>query len=689
MLKRAFRTLFEALPLATVVGDRALVVHGGLCRAGHEPGFRNRTDAVSLAEAARVWRQRDVPSAARGREDLIMLDFLWSDPHEGRGLQPNARGGNTLMFGGDVTVDLLAREGLALLVRSHDWPRDNRPHGYHWCQQGHQRTGKNGGKIEMLPGQRSVCLTLFTASDYCGGCGNRGAVVVFAGGGGAAGAGLTAMEVREWQPEEAMLTWQRAATQTTSPPRGHAGCVGGALAATVLREEVMLKVKSLIVEHKHELWRALRSHDAGGGLHVPLDTWVQCMTRVLGDFRWEKLVGERASHAVATAVPNPDGSQRPLVCYSRFLARHQIRHTGNVMGAQAGLRRVLMSQLFLALLIQNEPLAHTLAALDRDGDGTVTVDDLHAALSHTVPALTDRQAWGLIRTSAAHSHAAPGGGGGRGSDEVKVFDLLDRLANGFAGSRWAAARVPAAHAQWVPRVLQQVAADLLRSSYGGAGTHDGPTARGRAKSPGKLAGKLAAMNDGAGRGLAQTLAGVVAEFFEASDVDGTGYLSAAEMTRALGALPTCRAMAAADLRELVDYCDILQNGQINYLELLSAMVLEPATDMAEHVIEDALEAVYRTLFFDFRPLMSQAIDDFILGGYTNTRCSRQDFGAALTAVNETLGGVLAAEQLQLIIDTIDAGDGDEAVDFKTFFDAFEIFDTELPRDPGVAGEGQA
>ena len=71
----------------------------------------------------RVWRQRDVPSAARGREDLIMLDFLWSDPHEGRGLQPNARGGNTLMFGGDVTVDLLAREGLALLVRSHDWPR--------------------------------------------------------------------------------------------------------------------------------------------------------------------------------------------------------------------------------------------------------------------------------------------------------------------------------------------------------------------------------------------------------------------------------------------------------------------------------------------------------------------------------------------------------------------------------------
>ena len=113
-----------------------------------------------------------------------MLDFLWSDPHEGRGLQPNARGGNTLMFGGDVTVDLLAREGLALLVRSHDWPRDNRPHGYHWCQQGHQRTGKNGGKIEMLPGQRSVCLTLFTASDYCGGCGNRGAVVVFAGGGG-------------------------------------------------------------------------------------------------------------------------------------------------------------------------------------------------------------------------------------------------------------------------------------------------------------------------------------------------------------------------------------------------------------------------------------------------------------------------------------------------------------------------
>ena len=112
----AFKHLFYALPLVTVVGERVMVVHGGLCRAGHEPGYQRRSEAVSLAEVQGLSRARDIPGDIWARQDLIMSDLLWSDPHDGHGLMPNGRGGNTQMFGGDVTEEMLAREGLVLLV---------------------------------------------------------------------------------------------------------------------------------------------------------------------------------------------------------------------------------------------------------------------------------------------------------------------------------------------------------------------------------------------------------------------------------------------------------------------------------------------------------------------------------------------------------------------------------------------
>ncbi len=76
-LKTAFRHLFYALPLATVVGSKVLVVHGGLCRAGHEPGFQRISDPVSVAEMKRVARKRDLPAGTGSRHDMILNDTLW------------------------------------------------------------------------------------------------------------------------------------------------------------------------------------------------------------------------------------------------------------------------------------------------------------------------------------------------------------------------------------------------------------------------------------------------------------------------------------------------------------------------------------------------------------------------------------------------------------------------------------
>eukprot|EP00971_Amphidinium_carterae_P011914 234782-Amphidinium_carterae.1 len=171
-LKNAFRELFYALPLVHVVGERVMVVHGGLWRAGYEVGYQRRcAKPVTLKEVEVLNRQRDIPAAAERRVDMIMLDACWSDPHEGKGILPSPRGGATVIFGGDVTASVLNREGLAMLVRSHDWPRNNEPHGHEWFHHQHTAT------LPPLDGQQALTLSVFTASDYCGDSGNRGEII--------------------------------------------------------------------------------------------------------------------------------------------------------------------------------------------------------------------------------------------------------------------------------------------------------------------------------------------------------------------------------------------------------------------------------------------------------------------------------------------------------------------------------
>ncbi|KAK2076490.1 hypothetical protein QBZ16_001016 [Prototheca wickerhamii] len=87
-----------------------------------------------------------------------MCEMMWSDPRPAPGREPNARGVG-IAFGPDVTRDFLERNGLSLLVRSHEVKDE----GYEVAHDGY-------------------CVTIFSAPNYCDQMGNKGAYITFEGG---------------------------------------------------------------------------------------------------------------------------------------------------------------------------------------------------------------------------------------------------------------------------------------------------------------------------------------------------------------------------------------------------------------------------------------------------------------------------------------------------------------------------
>jgi len=144
-----FQRFFMLLPIASVVGSWAFVIHGGL--------FRD-TD-VTLDDLRKVNNKRQPPLKLESRDDELLFDALWSDPHEGDGVaMGSARGGYSIQFGPDVTKAFCKRTGVKSVIRSHQLPKRQR-----------------GFEIT----HNSMLLTIFSASNYGGVCRNRGGVLIF------------------------------------------------------------------------------------------------------------------------------------------------------------------------------------------------------------------------------------------------------------------------------------------------------------------------------------------------------------------------------------------------------------------------------------------------------------------------------------------------------------------------------
>eukprot|EP00598_Pedospumella_elongata_P006227 CAMPEP_0184983522 /NCGR_PEP_ID=MMETSP1098-20130426/12696_1 /TAXON_ID=89044 /ORGANISM="Spumella elongata, Strain CCAP 955/1" /LENGTH=305 /DNA_ID=CAMNT_0027507349 /DNA_START=169 /DNA_END=1086 /DNA_ORIENTATION=- len=137
-LWRIFADCFNCMPVAAVVEDKILCMHGGLS-----------PDLDHLSQVFDIPRPTDVP------DEGLLCDLLWADPDQNvMGWGYNARG-VSYTFGHDIISDFLARHGLDLICRAHQVVED----GYEF------------------QANRQL-LTIFSAPNYCGEFDNAGAIMV-------------------------------------------------------------------------------------------------------------------------------------------------------------------------------------------------------------------------------------------------------------------------------------------------------------------------------------------------------------------------------------------------------------------------------------------------------------------------------------------------------------------------------
>jgi len=144
---RQFVTLFRVFPIAAVVNDETLVLHGGLFRSRE-----SETNFGSLADLMKENRLLDDP------QDCIVEDALWSDPIKPNGLHTNKTRGCGYLFGPDVTDQFMKDHKLKLIIRSHEGPdaRIKRPE---------MESMKEGYTVDQKVSSGQL-VTLFSAPDY-------------------------------------------------------------------------------------------------------------------------------------------------------------------------------------------------------------------------------------------------------------------------------------------------------------------------------------------------------------------------------------------------------------------------------------------------------------------------------------------------------------------------------------------
>uniref|UniRef100_A0A7S2WB60 Serine/threonine-protein phosphatase n=1 Tax=Rhizochromulina marina TaxID=1034831 RepID=A0A7S2WB60_9STRA len=135
---KAFVNMFDCMPVAALVDEKVLCMHGGL-----SPSLS------SLDQIRKLKRPMDIP------DEGLVCDLLWSDPEPRvNGWSENFRG-VSFVFGNDVINSFLDKFEIDLICRAHQVVED----GYQFFA-------------------NRALVTLFSAPNYCGQFDNAGAVMV-------------------------------------------------------------------------------------------------------------------------------------------------------------------------------------------------------------------------------------------------------------------------------------------------------------------------------------------------------------------------------------------------------------------------------------------------------------------------------------------------------------------------------
>jgi len=136
-LWKMFTECFNCLPVAALIDEKILCMHGGLS-----------PELTSLDQIKRIMRPTDVPDAG------LLCDLLWSDPDaDTAGWGDNERG-VSYVFGSEIVNAFLKKHDLDLICRAHQVVED----GYQFFT-------------------KRQLVTLFSAPNYCGEYDNAGALM--------------------------------------------------------------------------------------------------------------------------------------------------------------------------------------------------------------------------------------------------------------------------------------------------------------------------------------------------------------------------------------------------------------------------------------------------------------------------------------------------------------------------------
>lgn len=153
---KLFSESFSALPLATLVGSKYLVLHGGL--------FSD--DKVTLDDIRALNRHNQRQPGQSG----LMMEMLWTDPQATPGRAPSKRGVG-MQFGPDITKRFCDNNGLDAIIRSHEV----RMEGYEEEHDGKCITGTlclSQAYLLFL-----IFCEVFSAPKYCDSTENKGAYI--------------------------------------------------------------------------------------------------------------------------------------------------------------------------------------------------------------------------------------------------------------------------------------------------------------------------------------------------------------------------------------------------------------------------------------------------------------------------------------------------------------------------------
>ena len=135
---KSFTELFNYLPVAAIIDDKILCMHGGL-----SPELKN------IQNISEISRPTDIPDSG------LLCDLLWSDPDKDVVEYDENDRGVSVIFGEKIVQDFNKKNDLYLIIRAHQVVDD----GYEFFA------------------QRQL-ITIFSAPNYCGEFDNSAGIMI-------------------------------------------------------------------------------------------------------------------------------------------------------------------------------------------------------------------------------------------------------------------------------------------------------------------------------------------------------------------------------------------------------------------------------------------------------------------------------------------------------------------------------